>query len=80
MIMYTFKEHQFLELEDENGDVIGWNTIELLDHLIESYVQPEDVVEHITELYKELEQPCDPTEDHKCTSKQSRILDLPVCH
>jgi hypothetical protein len=63
MIMYAFKPHHFLELEDDNGDVIGFTAIELFDHLMDTYVQPEDVADQITALHKDLEQKYDPTED-----------------
>ena len=63
MIMHAFKEHHFLELQDENGDVIGYTAIELFEHLIDQYVQPEDVADQVTELHKQLEQKYDPTEE-----------------
>ena len=63
MIMYAFKPHHFLELEDDNGDVIGFTAIELFDHLMDTYVQAEDVADQITALHKDLEQKYDPTED-----------------
>jgi hypothetical protein len=63
MIMHAFKEHHFLELQDENGDVIGYTALELFAHLIDQYVQPEDVADQVTELHKQLEQSYDPTEE-----------------
>jgi hypothetical protein len=63
MIMHAFKEHHFLELQDDNGDVIGYTAIELFEHLIDQYVQPEDVADQVTELHKQLEQQYDPTEE-----------------
>jgi hypothetical protein len=33
MIMHAFKEYHFLELQDDNGDVIGYPTTESFDHL-----------------------------------------------
>jgi hypothetical protein len=63
MIMHAFKEHHFLELQDENGDVIGYTALELFAHLIDQYVQPEDVADQVTELHKQLEQAYDPTEE-----------------
>ena len=63
MIMYAFKPHHFLELEDDNGDIIGFTAIELFDHLMDTYVQAEDVADQITALHKDLEQKYDPTED-----------------
>jgi hypothetical protein len=29
MIMYAFKPHHFLQLEDDNGDIIGFTAIEM---------------------------------------------------
>ena len=63
MIMYAFKPHHFLELEDDNGDIIGFTAIELFDHLMDTYVQPEDVADQINALHKDLEQKYNPTED-----------------
>jgi hypothetical protein len=63
MIMHAFKEHHFLELQDDNGDIIGYTAIELFEHLIDQYVQPEDVADQVTELHKQLEQKYDPTEE-----------------
>jgi hypothetical protein len=58
-----FKEYHFLELQDDNGDIVGYTAIELFDHLLDQYVQPEDVADQITELHKILEQTYDPTEE-----------------
>jgi hypothetical protein len=63
MIMHAFKEYHFLELQDDNGDIVGYTAIELFDHLLDQYVQPEDVADQITEIHKILEQTYDPTED-----------------
>ena len=63
MIMHAFQEHHFLELQDDNGDVVGYTAIELFDHLMDQYVQPEDVADQITELHKILEQEYDPNEE-----------------
>jgi hypothetical protein len=63
MLMHAFKEHHFLELQDDNGDVIGYTARELFEHLIDQYVQPEDVADQVTELHKQLEQSYDPTEE-----------------
>jgi hypothetical protein len=47
-----------------NGDVIGYTTIELFEHLIEDqYVQPEDLADQGTEMHKQLEQKYDPSEE-----------------
>jgi hypothetical protein len=47
-----------------NGDVIGYTTIELFEHLIEDqYVQPEDLADQVTEMHKQLEQKYDPSEE-----------------
>jgi hypothetical protein len=63
MLMHAFKEHHFLELQDDNGDIIGYTAIELFEHLLDQYVQPEDVADQVTELHKQLEQKYDPTEE-----------------
>jgi hypothetical protein len=61
--MHAFKDCHFLELQDENGDIVGYSAIELFDHLTEQYVQPEDIADQITALHKILEQPYDPNEE-----------------
>jgi hypothetical protein len=63
MIMHAFKDYHFLELQDDNGDIVGYTAIELFDHLMDQYVQPEDVADQITALHKILEQPYDPNEE-----------------
>jgi hypothetical protein len=65
MIMHGFKDYHFLELQDENGDIVGYTAIELFDHLMDQYVQPEDVADQITALHKIkiFEQPNDPNEE-----------------
>jgi hypothetical protein len=63
ILIYAFKEHRFLELQDDNGDVVGYTAIELFEHLMDQYVQPEDVADQVTALHKELEQKYDPTEE-----------------
>ena len=63
MIMHAFKDYHFLELQDDNGDVVGYTAIELFDHLLDQYVQPEDVADQVTELHKILEQKYDPNEE-----------------
>jgi hypothetical protein len=42
MIMHAFKQYHFLELQNENGGVVRYTAIELFDHLLDQYVQPED--------------------------------------
>jgi hypothetical protein len=63
MIFHAFKEYHFLELQDDNGDIVGYTAIELFDHLLDQYVQPEDVASQITALHKILEQNYDPNEE-----------------
>ena len=63
MIMHAFKDYHFLELQDGNGDIVGYTAIELFDHLMDQYVQPEDVADQVTALHKVLEQEYDPTEE-----------------
>ena len=52
MSMHSFKDYHFLELQDDNGDIVGYTTIELFDHLMDKYVQPEDVADQVTALHK----------------------------
>ena len=62
MIMHAFKDYHFLELQDDNGDIMGYTASELFDHLMDQYVQPEDVADQVTALHKILEQEYDPNE------------------
>ena len=63
MIMHAFKDYHFLELQDENGDVVGYTAMELFQHLMDQCVRPEDVADQVTALHKVLEQEHDPTEE-----------------
>jgi hypothetical protein len=69
MIMHAFKDYHFLELQDENGDIVGYTADKLFDHLIEQYLQPEDVADQVTALHKILEQPYDPNEEPQVYNK-----------
>ncbi|OEU23658.1 hypothetical protein FRACYDRAFT_233830 [Fragilariopsis cylindrus CCMP1102] len=62
MIMHAFKDYHFLELQDDNGDIMGYTASALFDHLMDQYVQPEDVADQVTALHKILEQEYDPNE------------------
>ena len=69
MIMHAFKDYHFLELQDDNGDIVGYTAIELFDLLMDQYVQPEDVADQVTVLlHKTLEQNYDPIKSPKCTT------------
>ena len=47
-----------------NGDIVRYTTIKLFDHhLMDQFVQPEDVADQITALHKILEQDYDPNEE-----------------
>ena len=56
IIMHTSKDYHFLELQDNSRNVAGYTAIELLYHLLDQYVQLEDVVDQIPKLNKILEQ------------------------
>ena len=47
MIMYAFKDYHFLELQDDNSDIVGYTALELFDHLMDQYVQLEDVADQV---------------------------------
>ena len=55
MIMHEFKGYHFLELQDDNGDIVRYTAVRLFYHLMDQYVQPEDVADQITALHKILE-------------------------
>ena len=37
--MHAFNDYHFLELQDDNGDIVRYTTIELFGHLMDQYVQ-----------------------------------------
>jgi hypothetical protein len=63
MTIHAFKDYHFLELRDDNGDIIRYTAKEVFDHLLDQYIQPEDVTDQITGLHKILEQPYNPNEE-----------------
>jgi hypothetical protein len=73
MIVHAFKVYHFLELQDDNGDIAGYTAIKLFDHLLNQYVQPEDVVDQIIELHKILEQTHNETEEPQVYYKAVQV-------
>ena len=63
MNMHAFKDYHFLELQDDNGDIVGYTAIKLFHLLMDQYVQLEDVADQVTVHYKILEQNYDPNEE-----------------
>ena len=64
MNMHAFKDFHFLfKLQDDRGDFVGYTAIELFNHLMDQYVQLEDVADQIKELHKILEQNYDPNKE-----------------
>jgi hypothetical protein len=70
MIMHVFKDYQFLELQDENGDIVGYTAIELFDHLMDQYVS-----RHYT---RSLNSHMIQMKSHKCTTRQYRTPNTPL--
>ncbi|OEU06340.1 hypothetical protein FRACYDRAFT_254914 [Fragilariopsis cylindrus CCMP1102] len=62
MIMHAFKDYHFLELQDDNGDIVGYTAMELFDHLMDQCFKLEDVADQVAALHKILEQEYGPTE------------------
>jgi hypothetical protein len=44
-------------------DIIGYTAMQLFEHLMDQYVQPEDVADQITALHQILEQNYGPNEE-----------------
>jgi hypothetical protein len=63
MITHAFKDYHLLWLQYGNGGIVGYTVIELFDHLMELYVQAQDVADQVTALHKILKQPYDPNEE-----------------
>ncbi|OEU09064.1 hypothetical protein FRACYDRAFT_248889 [Fragilariopsis cylindrus CCMP1102] len=83
MSMHAFKDYHFLELQDDNGDVVGYTAIELFKHLMDQYVQPEDVADQVTALHKVLDQNYDPNEEPQVYYKilvHSKQLELQMLY
>ena len=72
MIMHAFKDYHFLELQDDNGDIVGYTAIKIFDHLMDQYVEPEDVADQVTVLHKMLEQDYDPNEESQVYYKAAQ--------
>ena len=72
MIMHAFKDYHFLELQDDNGDIVGYTAIKIFDHLMDQYVEPEDVADQVTVLHKILEQDYDPNEESQVYYKAAQ--------
>ena len=68
--MHAFNDYHFLELQDGNGDIVRYTAIELFHHLMDQYVQPEDMADQITALHKILEQDYDPNKEPRYTTRQ----------
>ena len=78
MIMHAFKDYHFLELQDDNGDIVGYTAIKIFDHLMDQYVGPENVADQVTVLHEILEQDYDPNENPKCTTRQHKTQRTPL--
>jgi hypothetical protein len=53
--MHAFKEHHFLELQDDNGDDIGYTANELFEHTLESLnqtIDEETLIRHRMNQFK----------------------------
>ena len=70
--MYAFKDYHFLELQDDNGDIVGYTAIKIFDHLMNQYVEPEDVADQVTVLHKILEQDYDLNEESQVYYKAAQ--------
>jgi hypothetical protein len=73
MIFHAFKEYHFLKLQDENGNIIGYTALELFDYLLDQYVQPEDVADHITVMHKVLDNHTTQRKNHRSITKQYKM-------
>ena len=72
MIMHAFKDYHFLELQDDNGDIVGYTAIKIFDHLMDQYVGPENVADQVTVLHEILEQDYDPNEESQVYYKAAQ--------
>ena len=72
MIMHAFKDYHFLELQDGNGDIVGYTAIKIFDHLMDQYVEPENVADQVTVLHEILEQDYDTNEESQVYYKAAQ--------
>ena len=72
MIMHAFKDYHFLELQDDNGDIVGYTAIKIFDHLMDQYVEPENVADQVTVLHEILEQDYDTNEESQVYYKAAQ--------
>ena len=70
--MHAFKDYHFLELQDDNGDIVGYTAIKIFDHLMDQYVGPENVADQVTVLHEILEQDYDPNEESQVYYKAAQ--------
>ena len=57
MIKYIFDQTCFIDLQDEQGKMMGCTEIYVIDHLTKQQVNPEDYDDEITEQYDNLKPP-----------------------
>jgi hypothetical protein len=63
MIKYIFDQSCFLDLEDDQGQMIGKTPHELIAHVIDTNITEEDYDNEIISIEEEMRLPYDPSED-----------------
>jgi hypothetical protein len=62
MIKYIFEESCFLDLEDDQGQMIGKTPHEIITHICDANVTPEDHDDEVITIEEEMRAPYDPSE------------------
>jgi hypothetical protein len=77
MIKYIFEESCFLNLEDDQGQMIGYTPHEIITHICNANVAPEDHNNEISAIEEDMRKNYDPNERPQVYFKKlqpSRIL------
>jgi hypothetical protein len=62
MIKYIFEESEFLELDDDQGQMIGYTPHEIITHICNANVTPEDHDDEIMAIEEDMRKNYDPNE------------------
>jgi hypothetical protein len=76
MIKYIFEESEFLDLEDDQGQMTGYTPHEIITHICNANVTPEDHADEIIALEEDMRQIYDPSEQPQVYFKKLQICRL----
>jgi hypothetical protein len=76
MLKYIFDESCFLDLEDDQGQMIGYTPHEVITHIFDTNVSPEDHDREIVSIEKDVRQEYDPSEPPQVYFKKLQTCQL----